>query len=88
MRVASVRSASHLTFIAVATIVSSSIGAAQSPKREIRDPGVIATDQRVTPAGVQSVFDWRVTGVRFGTSSDVWVAVPTPRSTSPGLTIA
>src|SRR5678809_277841 len=28
----------------------------QSPRREVSDPGVIATDQRVTPAGVQSVF--------------------------------
>ena len=44
--------------------------AAQTPQRDVRDPGVIATDQRVTPAGVQSVFDWRVTGVRFGTPSD------------------
>jgi DNA-binding beta-propeller fold protein YncE len=60
--------------VAVATAVTVH---AQAPRREVRDPGVIATDQRVTPAGVQSVFDGRVTGVRFGTSpSDLWVVVP------------
>lgn len=37
-----------------------------APRREIADPGAIATDQRVTPAGVQSVFTDRVFGVRFG----------------------
>ncbi len=50
---------------------------AQSPAREIRDPGVIATGQRITPAGVQSVFTGKVGGVRFGASSqDIVVAVP------------
>jgi YVTN family beta-propeller protein len=49
---------------------------AQTPRRDLRDPGVIATDQRVTPAGIQTVFDGRVTGVRFGTPSDIWVVVP------------
>ncbi len=45
------------------------------PQRTVTDPGVIATDQRVTPAGVQSVFKGRVYGVRFGTtSSELWVA--------------
>ena len=49
----------------------------EPPHREVPDPGVIATGQRVSPAGVQSVFDGRVTGVRFGGSSDeVWVAAP------------
>ena len=49
----------------------------QAPLRTITDPGVIATDQRVTPAGVQTVFDGRVSGVRFGETSDqLWVAVP------------
>ena len=38
----------------------------QPPRRDVPDPGVIATEQRVTPAGVQSVFSGRVTGVRFG----------------------
>ena len=47
------------------------------PKRDIPDPGVIATDQRVTPAGVQSVFTGRVYGVRFGASpGELWVAAP------------
>lgn len=47
------------------------------PQRDIPDPGVIATDQRVTPAGVQSVFKGRVGGVRFGASaSELWVAAP------------
>ena len=47
-----------------------------APKREIPDPGVIATDQRVTPAGVQSVFTDRLAGVRFGTKPDeVWVTI-------------
>ncbi|MBI3504580.1 MAG: bifunctional YncE family protein/alkaline phosphatase family protein [Proteobacteria bacterium] len=47
------------------------------PRRAVPDSGIIATDQRVTPAGVQSVFDGRVGGVRFGaTASEIWVAVP------------
>lgn len=47
------------------------------PQREVPDPGVIATDQRVTPAGMQSVFEGRVGGVRFGTRpGELWVAVP------------
>ncbi|MDB4884379.1 MAG: phosphoesterase [Gemmatimonadetes bacterium] len=46
-----------------------------APLRHVSDPGVIATDQRVTPAGVQSVFDGRVTGVRFGRApGELWVA--------------
>ncbi len=50
---------------------------AQIPAREIRDPGIIATGQRITPAGVQSVFTGKVGGVRFGASSqDIVVAVP------------
>ncbi|HEY2164193.1 MAG TPA: hypothetical protein VGH04_09395, partial [Gemmatimonadaceae bacterium] len=50
---------------------------AQIPMREIRDPGIIATGQRITPAGVQSVFTGKVGGVRFGASSqDIVVAVP------------
>jgi DNA-binding beta-propeller fold protein YncE len=48
-----------------------------SPRRQVPDPGVVANAQQVTPAGVQSVFDGRVTGVRFGKSNDeLWVAVP------------
>ena len=49
----------------------------QLPRRDVPDPGVIATDQRVTPAGVQTVFSGRVTGVRFGSApGELWVAVP------------
>src|SRR3989442_14074816 len=48
-----------------------------APRRDIADPGVIATDQRVTPAGLQSVFTGRVTGVRFGARpGEIWVTVP------------
>jgi YVTN family beta-propeller protein len=47
------------------------------PQRDVSDPGIIATGQRVTPAGVQSVFDGRVGGVRFGARpGELWVAVP------------
>lgn len=48
-----------------------------APQRSVPDPGVIAVGQRVTPAGVQSIFDGRVAGVRFGTAAgEVWAAVP------------
>src|SRR5947208_14503294 len=48
-----------------------------TPRRTVPDPGVIASTQQVTPAGVQSVFDGRVTGVRFGSKpGELWVAVP------------
>src|SRR3989442_399956 len=46
-----------------------------APRREIADPGVIATNQRVTPAGVQSVFTDRVFGLRFGRPGEVWVSI-------------
>ncbi len=46
------------------------------PRREISDPGTIATTQRVAPAGVQSVFTDRVFGVRFGTRpGEIWVSI-------------
>ena len=50
----------------------------QSPvRRSVADPGVIATGQRITPAGVLTVVDGKVSGVRFGSSSDdIWIAVP------------
>lgn len=48
-----------------------------APQRTVPDAGVVASLQRSTPAGVQTVFDGRVTGVRFGASSDeLWVSVP------------
>src|SRR4029079_11903806 len=47
------------------------------PQRPLADPGVIAVEQRVTPARVQSVFDGKVAGVRFGKNpGELWVAVP------------
>ena len=47
------------------------------PQRTVPDPGVIATSQKITPAGAQSVFQGKVTGVRFGNNpGELWVAVP------------
>ena len=47
------------------------------PVRNVPDPGVIATGQRISPAGVQTVFTGKVAGVRFGrTSDEIWVAAP------------
>ncbi len=47
------------------------------PQRDVAKPGIIATNQRVTPAGVQTVFEGRVGGVRFGDRPDeIWVGVP------------
>jgi YVTN family beta-propeller protein len=62
-----------LSILAVAAVAH-----AQAPVRpSIPDPGVVATGQRINPAGVQSVFDGKVAGVRFGkTSDELWVAVP------------
>jgi YVTN family beta-propeller protein len=51
--------------------------APSAPQRPLPDAGVIATEQRVTPAGVQSVFRGKVGGVRFGRApGELWVAVP------------
>ena len=48
-----------------------------APRRTVPDPGVIASLQKATPAGVQSIFEGRVTGVRFGSApGELWVAVP------------
>ncbi len=53
------------------------VAGAQTPKRTVPDPGAYAVGQRVTPAGVQSVFTGRVHGVRFGPGTgELWVAVP------------
>jgi len=46
------------------------------PRRDVPDSGVIATNQQVTPAGVQSVFTDRVFGVRFGAKpGEIWVSI-------------
>lgn len=64
----------HLALLAAAL---QQAAPATAPQRSVPDPGVIATAQRVSPAGVQTVFEGRVGGVRFGRSSDeIWVAVP------------
>ena len=58
--------------VAIATITDTA--AAQTLPRTVPNPGVITTQQRVSPAGAQTVFDGRVYGVAFGTSSDeLWV---------------
>src|SRR5690348_12288348 len=45
------------------------------PVRTVPDPGVITTEQKLTPAGLQSVFESRVYGVTFGKSdADVYVS--------------
>ena len=62
--------------LTVVILLQNPSGAPPQPRREIPDPGVIATAQRVTPAGVQSVFTDRVFGVRFAAKpGEVWVTV-------------
>lgn len=66
-----------LVFSLLVVAVAVAAHAQQPVRRTVDDPGVIATGQRVNPAGVQSVFDGKVAGVRFGkTSDELWVAVP------------
>jgi len=43
------------------------------PARDVDDPGVVATGQRITPAGLQMVIRGRVGGVRFGSGNELWV---------------
>ncbi len=46
------------------------------PQHQVAEPGVIATGQRVTAAGLQIAFAGRVAGLRFARGSDaLWVAV-------------
>ena len=60
--------------IAVLALLQTTI---QPPQRDITDPGVFAVGLRVTPAGVQSVFNGRVAAVRFGaTPGELWAAAP------------
>src|SRR5258708_1225087 len=60
----------HFAFIALLQTQA----ALPTPRRDIPDPGVIATGQRVSPAGVGGVFEGGVAGVRFGrTAEEVWV---------------
>ena len=60
-----------LATIAVAALLQSAARQDTTPR------AIIASGQRVTPAGVQSVFKGRVAGVRFGTKpNELWVAAP------------
>jgi hypothetical protein len=60
--------------LAVFTLLLAAAGVAQTLPRAVTDPGAVVTRQSITPAGVQSVFEGRVYGVRFGaTPSEVWV---------------
>ncbi len=43
------------------------------PARDVDDHGVVATGQRITPAGLQMVVPGRVGGVRFGSGNELWV---------------
>ncbi|CAN5547079.1 alkaline phosphatase family protein [soil metagenome] len=62
---------------ALLALIQATQPAPPAPLRGVPDPGVIATGQGISPAGVQSVFTGRVAGVRFGKSSEqVWVAAP------------
>lgn len=68
-----------MTGLSVIAFVFALLQAAQvqAPQREVPDAGVFAVGQRVTPAGVQSVFNGRVAGVRFGAdASELWAVVP------------
>ena len=61
----------------IAPLLAATLQLPQVPAGHVDDPGVIATGQRVTPAGVQSVFDGKIGGVRFGANpGEIWVAVP------------
>ena len=44
------------------------------------DPGVVTTNQATTPAGVQSVFESRVYGIAFGSTSDEVYAATTSKA--------
>ncbi|MCW5963636.1 MAG: bifunctional YncE family protein/alkaline phosphatase family protein [Bryobacterales bacterium] len=65
---------SSLTSLAVALLFVATGSVAQTgkedPVRQVTDPGVVTTGQRVVPAGVQSVFPTRVYGVRYSNTSD------------------
>jgi len=43
----------------------------ETPVRSVPDPGAITTNQSISPAGVQSVFESRVYGIAFGADSKV-----------------
>jgi YVTN family beta-propeller protein len=41
----------------------------ETPVRQVPDPGTITTNQAISPAGAQSIFESRVYGITFGASS-------------------
>jgi len=52
----------------------------ETPVRSVPDPGAITTNQTITPAGVQSVFESRVYGTAFGASSNEVYAATSSRT--------
>ncbi|MEP6832352.1 MAG: bifunctional YncE family protein/alkaline phosphatase family protein [Gemmatimonas sp.] len=49
----------------------------QAPLRAVNDSGIVVNAARITPAGVQSVLQGRVAGVRFGANAgELWVVSP------------
>jgi YVTN family beta-propeller protein len=51
----------------------------EQPVRSVPDPGAITTNQAISPAGVQSIFESRVYGIAFGNSSSQVYAATTSR---------
>ena len=51
----------------------------EHPVRSVPDPGAITTNQVISPAGVQSVFESRVYGIAFGDSSSQVYAATTSK---------
>jgi YVTN family beta-propeller protein len=52
----------------------------EAPVGSVPDPGIIPTRQILAPAGVQAVFESRVYGVTFGSSSDLVYVLTTSRN--------
>ena len=79
------RATSNTRWVAIIAIATMSLAGARQtraqagrasaplPARDVDDPGVVATGQRITPAGLQMVVPGRVGGVRFGTGNELWV---------------
>ncbi len=58
-------------FILVVSLAAQTV---ERPVRAVTDPGVVTTRQSITPAGVPSIFEGRVYGIAFGSSSsELWV---------------
>ncbi len=64
----------RLALITIALSVHALAASAQGRQSPSPRPGVVTTQQKIAPAGNQTVFQGRVYGVAFGRSSDdVWV---------------